>query len=62
MGKCSCSLVFMTILWALPLVTMTLLSGAIAQVKGVALNGLPLNTNSRWIVNQDAKRVKLAPS
>ena len=58
MGRCSTSLAS-TFLWLLPLVTITTLPlGAIAQVK--ALTGLPLHTNSRWIVNQDGNRVKLA--
>ncbi|OIW00378.1 hypothetical protein TanjilG_05728 [Lupinus angustifolius] len=49
MGKWSCSL--------LQLITITtlLLSKAIIEVKGV-----PLHTDSRWIVNEDGKRVKLA--
>ncbi|KAE9610332.1 hypothetical protein Lal_00006595 [Lupinus albus] len=55
MGKWSCSLAFLFLSWLQLLTITTLLSRAIIEVKGV-----PLHTDSRWIVNEDGKRVKLA--
>jgi len=37
-----------------------LFSGAIVEVRPVAVTGLPLRTDSRWIVGLDGRRVKLA--
>ncbi|KAL9329629.1 hypothetical protein ACSQ67_004632 [Phaseolus vulgaris] len=37
-----------------------LFSGGIVEVRPVAATGLPLRTDSRWIVGQDGRRVKLA--
>ncbi|KAJ1405346.1 Ricin B, lectin domain [Sesbania bispinosa] len=38
-----------------------IITGTILEVKPVvAITGVPLQTNSRWIVNQDGQRVKLA--
>ncbi|CAL0325093.1 unnamed protein product [Lupinus luteus] len=55
MGKWSCSLAFLFLSWLQLSIITTLLSKAIIEVKGV-----PLHTDSRWIVNEDGKRVKLA--
>ncbi|CAJ1938209.1 unnamed protein product [Sphenostylis stenocarpa] len=48
--------------WLLNLLSaqIILFSGAILEVRPVAVKGLPLRTDSRWIVGQDGRRVKLA--
>ncbi|KAK7247370.1 hypothetical protein RIF29_42252 [Crotalaria pallida] len=66
MGRWSCSMAFLFLSWLLFLTTTTTtttLSKAIsieeAKAEGV-VSGVPLHTDSRWIVNQDGRRVKLA--
>ncbi|TKY60218.1 Endoglucanase protein [Spatholobus suberectus] len=56
-SRWSCTLVFN---FLSALIITTLLTGATVEVETATVTGLPLHTDSRWIVNRDGRRVKLA--
>ncbi|XP_027364473.1 glycosyl hydrolase 5 family protein-like [Abrus precatorius] len=56
MGKWWCTLVLNFLI----VLIISLFLGATIEVKPVAVRGFSLHTNSRWIVNEDGERVKLA--